>query len=358
MLVKLINYYFYHINTLNIYILCIILLTTFIITISIGYIIFPILVKLNCKQIGRCCYPKSHKKKNNTPTMGGIIINIAIILSIFLWIDYNNVFIQYITFLLIGYSIIGFIDDYYKIRYNNTQGLSAIKKYLWQSILSVIVIICILTNNTISYKLLIVIPFIGYIKICSWLIFAIFSYLIIVGTSNAVNLTDGLDGLVIVPIIFTSIGLLILSFITSSIKLSKYFNISYINLSSELVVLCMIIIGVSLGFLWFNCYPAKLFMGDVGSIPLGGVIGLISVLIHQESLLLIMGGFFFVETISVIIQIIFFKIIKKRIFLMAPIHHHFELKGYKEQLIVVRVWIICFILLILSLMQLKYYNNG
>ncbi|MCV2508807.1 MAG: phospho-N-acetylmuramoyl-pentapeptide-transferase [Candidatus Lightella neohaematopini] len=356
MLVRLINYY-YHINTLNIYILCIILLITFSITIFIGYIIFPILVNLNCKQVGRHYYPKSHKKKNNTPTMGGIIINITIILSIFLWVDYNNVFIQYILFLLVGYSIIGFMDDYYKIRYNNTQGLSAIKKYFWQSLLSIAVIICILINNIISYKLLIVIPFIGHIKICSWLIFVILSYLIIVGTSNAVNLTDGLDGLVTVPIIFTSIGLLVLSFITSNLKLSKYFNISYINLSSELVVLCIIIIGVSLGFLWFNCYPAKLFMGDVGSLPLGGIIGLISILIHQESLLLIMGGLFFVETISVIIQVVFFKIIGKRVFLMAPIHHHFELKGYKEQLIVVRVWIICFILLILSLMQLKYYNN-
>ncbi|MCV2500168.1 MAG: phospho-N-acetylmuramoyl-pentapeptide-transferase [Candidatus Lightella neohaematopini] len=357
MLVKLINYY-YHINTLNIYILCVILLITFSITVFIGYIIFPILVNLNCKQVERYYYPRSHKKKNNTPTMGGIIINITIMLSIFLWIDYNNIFIQYIIFLLIGYGIIGFIDDYYKIHYNNIQGLSATKKYLWQSILSIIVIICILTNNTENYKLLIIIPFIGYIKIYSWLIFLILSYLVIVGTSNAVNLTDGLDGLAIVPIIFTSTGLLILSFITSSIKLSKYFNVSYINLSSELVVLCIIIIGVSLGFLWFNCYPAKLFMGDVGSLPLGGIIGLISVLIHQESLLLIMGGFFFVETISVIIQVIFFKIVRKRIFLMAPIHHHFELKGYKEQLIVVRVWIICFILLIISLMQLKYYNNG
>ncbi|MCV2524806.1 MAG: phospho-N-acetylmuramoyl-pentapeptide-transferase, partial [Candidatus Lightella neohaematopini] len=230
MLVKLINYYFYHINTLNVYILCIILLTTFIITIFIGYIIFPILVNLNCRQIERHYYPKSHKKKNNTPTMGGIIINITIILSIFLWVDYNNIFIQYIIFLLIGYSFIGFIDDYYKIRCNNIQGLSAIKKYLWQSVLSIAVIICILINNIISYKILIIIPFIGHIKICSYLIFIILSYLIIVGTSNAVNLTDGLDGLAIVPIIFTSTGLLILSFITSSIKFSKYFNINYINL--------------------------------------------------------------------------------------------------------------------------------
>ncbi|MCV2528331.1 MAG: phospho-N-acetylmuramoyl-pentapeptide-transferase [Candidatus Lightella neohaematopini] len=331
------------------------MLITFTTTIFIGYKIFPILINLNCKQITRYCYPKSHKKKNNTPTMGGIIINITIILSILTWTDYENIFIQCIVFLLIGYSIIGFIDDYYKIYYNNTEGLSAIKKYLWQSILSIIIIIFILVKNIISYKLLIIIPFIGYIKICSWLIFILLSYFIIVGTSNAVNLTDGLDGLVIVPTIFTSIGLLILSFITSNVKLSNYFNINYISLSSELVVLCVIIIGTCLGFLWFNCYPAKLFMGDVGSLPLGGTIGLISILIHQESLFLMMGGFFFIEAISVILQVIFFKITKKRIFLMAPIHHHFELKGYKEQLIVVRVWIISFILLVLSLIQLKYY---
>ncbi|MCV2506154.1 MAG: phospho-N-acetylmuramoyl-pentapeptide-transferase [Candidatus Lightella neohaematopini] len=357
MLIKLIDYYCYHINTLNVYVLLIILLTTFIITIFIGYLIFPILVNLNCKQVTRYCYPKSHKIKDNTPTMGGIIINIAIILSTLVWVDYNNIFIKYIIFLLIGYSIIGFVDDYYKVYYNNTQGLSALKKYLWQSILSIIIIICILTKHVINYELLIIIPFIGYIKIYSWLMFVILSYLVIVGTSNAVNISDGLDGLVIVPIIFTSTGLLILSFITSNIKLSKYFNINYVSLSSELVVLCAIIIGASLGFLWFNCYPAKLFMGDVGSLSLGGTIGLISILINQESLLLIMGGFFFIEIISVIIQVTFFKITRKRIFLMAPVHHHFELKGYKEQLIVVRVWIISFVLLIVSLMQLKYCND-
>nr|WP_246223057.1 phospho-N-acetylmuramoyl-pentapeptide-transferase [Enterobacteriaceae endosymbiont of Donacia dentata] len=327
------------------------LLTSFFITFYLIPFFICFFNKNKISQIIRTNGPITHFKKNNTPTMGGIILLLSIFLSVIFWSNLSNKYIFYIIISTMFYSFIGFIDDYYKIIFNNTKGLTPYKKIFFQSIITIIIIFIYYNNSEKLYFKQLTIPFFN--KIIKFhlnkIIYFIIIYLIIIGISNSVNLTDGLDGLVIMPIIFISLGLAILSYFTGDIYYSKYFNILYIKNTKELIIICFSIIGSGLGFLWFNTYPAKIFMGDVGSLSLGFIISIISIIIKQEFLFLIMCGIFILESVSVIIQVIKFKYNKKRFFLMAPLHHHYELKGLKEPCIIVRFWIISLILVLFSL---------
>ncbi|QCI17620.1 phospho-N-acetylmuramoyl-pentapeptide-transferase [Buchnera aphidicola (Acyrthosiphon lactucae)] len=329
------------------------LFTSFFINLYIGPYFIYHLKKLQKYQIIRKNGPKTHYSKNNTPTMGGIFIIFSIFFSTILYCNLSNIYIWYVTSILIGYGVIGLIDDYKKIKYKNTQGLQLRYKYFWLSIfaLGFICIINFYNKDIISTEL--IIPF--YIKNSFEInyLYIFLSYFIIVGTSNAVNLTDGLDGLAIMPVIFLTCGFTLIALFSENINNSNFLHVRYVKNSGELAILCMAIIGSGLGFLWFNSYPAKVFMGDVGSLSLGGSLGTIAILLHQELLLIIMGGVFVCETISVILQIISFKIRKKRIFKMAPIHHHYEIKGILEPLIIIRFWIVSLILLLIGLISLK-----
>ncbi|AEO08577.1 phospho-N-acetylmuramoyl-pentapeptide-transferase [Buchnera aphidicola str. Ak (Acyrthosiphon kondoi)] len=330
------------------------LLTSFFINLYIGPHFIYHLKKLQKCQIIRKNGPKTHYIKNNTPTMGGIFIIFSILFSIILYCNLSNTYVWYVVSILIGYGAIGLIDDYKKIRYKNTQGLKIKWKYFWLSIFALGFIYIINANNKDFMITTLMIPFFKKSFEINYL-YIFLAYFIIVGTSNAVNLTDGLDGLAIMPVVFLTCGFTLISLFSGNINSSNFLHINYIKNSGELSILCMAIIGSGLGFLWFNSYPAKIFMGDVGSLSLGGALGTIAILLHQELLLIIMGGVFVVETISVILQIISFKMRKKRIFKMAPIHHHYEIIGILEPLIIVRFWIISLILLLISLISLKVY---
>ncbi|QJC38488.1 phospho-N-acetylmuramoyl-pentapeptide-transferase [Enterobacteriaceae endosymbiont of Donacia fulgens] len=326
-------------------------LTSFIITFFLSPFFINYFNKKKISQIIRKNGPVTHYSKNNTPTMGGIILLLAILIAVISCSDLSNKYIFYSLIIMILYSIIGFIDDFYKIILNNSKGLSPSKKFFFQSICTIITISFIYINNTEKLYIQFIIPFTNKIikYNLNFTLYLIISYLIIIGISNSVNLTDGLDGLVIMPVIFISLGLSILCYFSGDIYFSEYFNFIYIKNAKELIIICLAIIGSGLGFLWYNTYPAKIFMGDVGSLSLGCIISIIAILIRQEFLFLIMCGVFILESISVIIQVIKFKYDKKRFFLMAPLHHHYELKGITEPCIIIRFWIISLILVLFSL---------
>lgn len=329
------------------------LFTAFFLSLWLGPCIIDFLKKFQINQIIRTDGPESHLHKHGTPTMGGIMILVTIIISTLIWCRLSNPYVWYVLYILIGYGILGFYDDYMKIIKNNSKGLSAKWKYFWQSIIAIIIAVLIFLKYQNSNVTQLVIPFFKEImpQLGWWYI--ITTYLVIVGTSNAVNLTDGLDGLAIMPTVFIASGFAVISWITGNVYFAYYLNIPYINFSGELVIICASIVGAGLGFLWFNAYPAQIFMGDVGSLALGGGLGIISVLVRQEILLFIMGGIFVLETISVILQVICFKFFGQRIFRMAPIHHHYELRGCPEPRVIVRFWIISFILVLLGIATLK-----
>ncbi|QCI18206.1 phospho-N-acetylmuramoyl-pentapeptide-transferase [Buchnera aphidicola (Aphis nasturtii)] len=332
------------------------LLTSFFINLFLGPYVISYLKKLQTFQIIRINGPIGHFNKNQTPTMGGILIIISICLSIFFYCDLYNKYIWYVLTIILGYGLIGFLDDYQKIKFKNSNGLKISYKFFCLSIIAILIIFIMQFNKESNIYIELIIPFYSQILIKMNYFYIFLSYLVIVGTSNSVNLTDGLDGLAIMPVIFISFGLGLIAFCSSEIHLCNYINIFYSKQANELSVLCASIIGSGLGFLWFNTYPAQIFMGDVGSLSLGGALGMISILLHQELLLMIMGGVFVFETMSVILQIIYFKIRKKRIFKMAPIHHHYEVKGLSETLITIRFWIISFILLLIGIISLRVHN--
>lgn len=329
------------------------LLTSFFINLYFGPYIISYFKKAQKYQIIRKDGPITHRLKKNTPTMGGLFVLISILISIFLYCNLFNLYIWYVISILVGYGFIGFLDDYKKIKYNNSKGLKIFLKFFWLSIIAIVIIYLIHFNSSDTLSVELVVPFYTKVLFKVNYLYMFLCYFVIVGTSNAVNLTDGLDGLAIMPVILLSFGLGLVSFCSSNVFISNYMNIPYLAKANELSILCTAIIGSGLGFLWFNTYPAKIFMGDVGSLSLGGSLGMISILLHQEFLLLILGGVFVFETISVILQIIYFKIRKKRIFKMAPIHHHYEITGLSESLIVVRFWIISLLLLFVGMLSLK-----
>ncbi|WP_286233479.1 phospho-N-acetylmuramoyl-pentapeptide-transferase [Thalassotalea sediminis] len=297
--------------------------------------------------------PESHLSKSGTPTMGGILILAAIVFSILLWGDLSNRYVLTVLFVVVSFGIIGFVDDYRKVIRKDANGLIARWKYFWQTILGLGTAFFLYTTTQQAEETALIIPFVKDVLPQLGVLYILLTYFVIVGTSNAVNLTDGLDGLAIVPTIMVAAAFAVFAYVTGNINFSAYLNIPYIPLTSELVVVCTAIIGAGLGFLWFNTYPAQVFMGDVGSLALGASLGVIAVLVRQELVLFIMGGVFVMETVSVILQVGSYKLRGQRIFRMAPIHHHYELKGWPEPRVIVRFWIISLVLVLIGLATLK-----
>ena len=297
--------------------------------------------------------PESHFKKRGTPTMGGVMILASIGISTVLWADLRNSYVWFVLFVLFGYGIVGFVDDYWKIKRKNTDGLIARWKYFWLSVIALIAVFGIYAVGKDTAATQLVVPFFKEFMPQLGIFFVILSYFVIVGTSNAVNLTDGLDGLAIVPTIMVAGAFGLIAWATGNYNFAQYLHIPFIQNAGELVILCTAIVGAGLGFLWYNTYPAQVFMGDVGSLSLGGALGTIAVLVRQELLLVVMGGVFVVEALSVILQVGSYKLRQKRIFRMAPIHHHCELKGLPEPRVIVRFWIITLMLVLIGLVTLK-----
>ncbi|HGJ5873343.1 MAG TPA: phospho-N-acetylmuramoyl-pentapeptide-transferase [Arsenophonus apicola] len=329
------------------------LLTALVIALWMGPHLISFLQKLQIGQVVRDEGPESHFSKRGTPTMGGVLILSSIVISVMLWARLNNPYVWCVLVVLLGYGVIGFIDDYRKVVRKNSRGLIARWKYFWQSVLALGVAFALYSTGKDTAVTQLVVPFFKDVMPQLGLFYILLTYFVIVGTSNAVNLTDGLDGLAIMPTVFISAGFALVAWATGNFNFANYLKIPYINHAGELVVVCTTIVGAGLGFLWFNTYPAQVFMGDVGSLALGGALGTIAVLLRQEFLLLIMGGVFVVETLSVILQVGSFKLRGQRIFRMAPIHHHYELKGWPEPRVIVRFWIISLMLVLIGLVTLK-----
>ncbi len=323
----------------------------------ISFIVGPVMIrKLTKKKIGQSIRedgPESHYEKAGTPTMGGALILVAISISTLLWADLENRYIWVVLLVTLGYGMIGFVDDYRKVMQGNSDGLSARAKLFWQSVIALGVAMFLYMTAEVPAETQFIVPFFKDVMIEMGWFYIVVTYFVIVGTSNAVNLTDGLDGLAIMPTVMVAAALGIFAYLSGNIKFAEYLAIPYLPESGELIVFCTALVGAGLGFLWFNAYPAMVFMGDVGALALGAALGVLAVLVRQEIVLMIMGGVFVVETISVIIQVISFKMRGKRVFLMAPIHHHYELKGWPEPRIIVRFWIITFILVLIGLATLK-----
>ncbi|AJA45530.1 phospho-N-acetylmuramoyl-pentapeptide-transferase [Frischella perrara] len=329
------------------------LLTALIISMLMGQKVIDWLQKLQIGQVVRNDGPESHLSKKGTPTMGGILIVSSIMISVLLWAELSNPYVWVTLFVLGGFALVGFADDYLKVVRKNPRGLIARWKYFWQSVIALMVAFGLYIYGKDTPVTALVVPFFKDVMPQLGLFYIIFTYFVIVGSGNAVNLTDGLDGLAIMPTVFVAGGFAIVSWTTGNVNFAEYLNIPYIRYSGELMIVCMAIVGAGLGFLWFNTYPAMVFMGDVGSLALGGVLGIIAVLLRQEFLLVIMGGIFVIETLSVILQVGSFKLRGKRIFRMAPIHHHYELKGWPEPRVIVRFWIISLMLVLIGLVTLK-----
>jgi phospho-N-acetylmuramoyl-pentapeptide-transferase len=297
--------------------------------------------------------PKTHMNKAGTPTMGGILIILCILLSVFLWGDLKNMYIWVMVFSLAGFGLIGFLDDYLKITRKNHKGLRAIYKFGNQIILAIIIGIFLYMNPKDPYSDVLSVPFFKkWLFDLSWF-YIPFSAIVIVGSSNAVNLTDGIDGLAIGLVAIAVLATGALVYISGHKGLAQYLQVLYLPGTGELTVFCGAMFGASLGFLWYNSYPADIFMGDVGSLGLGGSLGTLAVITKHEIVLAVVGGIFVIETISVILQVTSFQLTGKRLFKMAPIHHHFELKGWPEPKVIVRFWVIGMMLALLSLATLK-----
>ncbi len=328
-------------------------LTALLIAIIIGPKMIRALQRMQIGQTVRDDGPQSHLSKAGTPTMGGLLILSAIVTSVLLWADLTNRYVLVTLSVVIGYGIIGFIDDYRKVIRKDPKGLIARWKYFWQSIIALGVAFYLYSSAELPAETGLLVPFFKNVMPQLGLFYLVIVYFALVGTSNAVNLTDGLDGLAIVPTILVAGAFAIFAYVTGHVNFSTYLNIPHIPMTSELVIVCTAIVGAGLGFLWFNTYPAQVFMGDVGSLALGGTLGILAVLVRQEIVLFIMGGVFVMETLSVILQVGSFKLRGKRIFRMAPIHHHFELKGWPEPRVIVRFWIMSLILVLVGLATLK-----
>ena len=308
------------------------------------------------KQIGQSIRndgPQSHLSKAGTPTMGGAVILLSIGISTLLWADLTSRYVWIVLAVTFLFGAVGWVDDWRKVVEKNSVGLPARWKYLWQSVggLSAAIVLYMTAQSPAETEL--IVPFFKDVAIDMGLFFIVFTYFVIVGTSNAVNLTDGLDGLAIMPTVMVAAGLGVFAYLSGHVQFASYLNIPYITGSGELIIFCGAIVGAGLGFLWFNTYPAQVFMGDVGALSLGAALGVVAVIVRQELVLVIMGGVFVMETVSVVLQVASFKLTGKRIFRMAPIHHHFELKGWPEPRIIVRFWIITVILVLIGLATLK-----
>lgn len=329
------------------------ILTSLAIAIWFGPTMIAYLRKLKFGQAVRTDGPQTHLVKSGTPTMGGALILVAIGISTLLWSNLSNPYVWIVLGVMVVFGAVGWVDDYRKVVEKNPRGLPAKWKYLWQSVGGIAAAVALYYLAKTPAETTLIFPFFKDLVLPLGVFYILLTYLVIVGSSNAVNLTDGLDGLAIMPTVMVAGALAIFAYLTGNIKFAEYLHIPYVAGSGELIVICCSIIGAGLGFLWFNAYPAEVFMGDVGALALGAVLGVIAVIVRQEIVLFIMGGVFVMETVSVMLQVGSFKLRGKRIFRMAPIHHHYELKGWPETKVVIRFWIISFMLVLLGLTTLK-----
>ena len=328
-------------------------ITALVICLLYGPILIRWLTKAKIGQSIRDDGPQSHLKKAGTPTMGGAMILVAIVVSTLLWSDLAIKQVWVVLFVTIGFGAIGWVDDYRKVVQGNSDGLSAREKILWQFTVTAIAVLYLFFSATDSMETTLIIPFFKDVAISLGWVFIPFSLLVIVGSSNAVNLTDGLDGLAIMPSVLVAGGLGLLAYLAGHAVFANYLSIPRVAGAGELTVFCSALVGAGLGFLWFNTYPAQVFMGDVGALSIGAALGVIAIMVRQELVLFIMGGIFVLEAVSVILQVSSYKLTGQRIFRMAPIHHHFELKGWPEPRIIVRFWIITVVLVLIGLSTLK-----
>jgi len=327
----------------------------------LSFVIGPRMIsKLSNNQLGqpvRQDGPETHLLKAGTPTMGGALILMAISISTLLWADLDNLYIWVVLFVTLSFGVIGYVDDYKKLILQDPAGISARQKLFWQSAAAITAAIalyfCAVENGTLDTATALLIPYLKDTTIQLGMFQIVVTYLFIVGFSNAVNLTDGLDGLAIMPTVLVGGALGVFAYLTGNVNFSDYLGIPYVAGTGEVLVFCAALAGAGLGFLWFNTYPAQVFMGDIGALSLGAALGVVAVIVRQEIVLAIMGGVFVVETLSVIIQVASFKLTGKRVFRMAPLHHHFELKGWAEPKVIVRFWIITVILVLVGFASLK-----
>jgi phospho-N-acetylmuramoyl-pentapeptide-transferase len=309
---------------------------------------------LQIGQMVRTDGPQTHLSKAGTPTMGGVLILVAITVSCLLWCDLQQSSLWLVLLVTLGNGIVGWVDDYRKLVLKNSKGLPGRWKLFWQSVIALLAVLYLYSSATLPVHTQLTVPFFKSITLELGILFPIFAYFVIVGSSNAVNLTDGLDGLAIMPIVMVAGALGVFAYASSNAFYAHYLGIPFVPNTGELTIFCSTIVGAGLAFLWYNSYPAEIFMGDVGSLALGAALGIVAVVVRQELVLLIMGGLFVIETMSVILQVLYFKRTGgKRLFRMAPLHHHFELKGWAEPKIIVRFWIITVVFVLCGLATLK-----
>lgn len=323
----------------------------------ISFVVGPVMIrKLSYHQLGqpiRELGPESHFSKAGTPTMGGALIIVAIAIATLLWADLGNRYVWVVLLTTLAFGAIGFYDDYKKLVLNDSRGISAKAKYFWQSVAGLAAAVFLYASAVSPAETQLIVPFFKDVAINMGLMFVVLTYFVVVGTSNAVNLTDGLDGLAILPTVMVAGALGVFAYVTGHVQFAQYLSIPYVEGVGEVVIFCAAICGAGLGFLWFNTYPAQVFMGDVGALALGAALGIVAVVVRQELVLLIMGGVFVMETLSVIIQVVSYKLTGRRVFRMAPLHHHFELQGWPEPRVIVRFWIVTVILVLIGLATLK-----
>ncbi len=325
---------------------------------SISFVVGPWMInRLKIMKFGQSVRddgPQTHLVKAGTPTMGGALILVSVAIATLLWMDLHSRYVWIALLTTLGFGAIGWVDDFRKIVHKNPKGLIARWKYLWQSVFGIGAALAIVYTTDLPAQTELIVPFFKHVAIpLGALGFLVLTYFVIVGSSNAVNLTDGLDGLAILPTVMVASALGIFAYVAGNAVFSRYLGLPHIPGAGELIVFCAAIAGAGLAFLWFNAYPAEVFMGDVGALALGAALGVVAVIVRQEIVLFIMGGVFVMETLSVMIQVASFKLTGKRIFRMAPIHHHYELKGWKETQVVVRFWIISMMLVLIGLSTLK-----
>lgn len=321
----------------------------------ISFIVGPIMIR-RLSLIGqpvRLNGPETHLCKAGTPTMGGALILVAITLPTVLWADLGNRYIWVMLAVTLLFGCVGFVDDYKKLIHQDSRGLTIRHKYFWQSVIALGIALFLYFTATVPAETELIVPFFKDVAVDLGGYYVLLTYFVVVGSSNAVNLTDGLDGLAVLPTVLVGGALGIFAYAAGHSVFANYLGIPYLPRAGELVVFCGALVGAGLGFLWFNAYPAQVFMGDMGALALGAALGTLAVLVRQELVLLIMGGVFVVETVSVILQVVSYKLTGRRIFRMAPLHHHFEMKGWPEPRVIVRFWIITVILVLIGLATLK-----
>lgn len=328
-------------------------LTALLISFMVGPAMIRRLSRYKIGQTVRDDGPQSHLSKSGTPTMGGALILVAVAVATLLWADLSNRYVWIVLLTTLAFGAVGMWDDYRKLVLKDSRGLAARWKYLWQSLFGVAAAVALYSSAEAPAETQLLIPFFKDLVLDLGPVFILLSYFVIVGSSNAVNLTDGLDGLAILPTVLVAGALAVFAYASGHVQIASYLLIPHLPGVGELTVLCGALVGAGLGFLWFNAYPAQVFMGDVGALALGAALGTLAVAVRQEVTLFIMGGVFVVETVSVMLQVASFKLTGRRIFRMAPLHHHFELKGWPEPRVIVRFWIITVILVLVGLASLK-----